>query len=92
MEKKLWVLNYCFEGADNTNPYACAIAISDDINKLMSKMQECVNEDCEIDEEDEWNDAKNYGVEYAYGTETLLKHKKICALYAKYTIRNIEVI
>jgi hypothetical protein len=92
MEKKIWVLNYCFEGTDNTNPYACTIAVSDDINKLMSKMQECVNEDCEIDEEDEWNDAKNYDVEYAYGTETLLIHKKIYTLYAKYTIREIEVI
>lgn len=92
MEKKLWVLNYCFEGTDNTSPYACAIAISDDINKLQSKMMECVNEDCEINDEDEWDDSKNYSVEYSYNTETLLKHKKVHSLYAKYTITAIDVI
>ena len=37
MKKTMYTLVYCFEGVDDNNPYACAIAVSEDIEKLRKK-------------------------------------------------------
>ena len=43
--------------------------------KVKAKMKECVDEDCEVDEEDEWNTEKNFEVEYDDDTENFLHNK-----------------
>lgn len=92
MEKEMFALTYCYEGTDNTNPYGVTIAVSTDIEKLKAEMKKCVDEDCEIDEDNEWDDDKNF-IEYSrYDTEITLQHRKYINLYAKYTIRSVYVL
>ena len=79
-------LTYCYEGYNDSYPYACTIAVSEDIDALKAKMKECVDEDCEIDEEDEWNFEKNFKVESDFNTEIVLRHTQEINLYAKYRI------
>lgn len=79
-------LTYCYEGCNDSHPYACTIAVSEDVDALKAKMKECVDEDCEVDEEDEWNTEKNFEVEHDDDTEIFLHHKKEVNLYAKYRI------
>ena len=66
MENKMFALTYCYEGTDNTNPYGITIAVSTDIEKLKAEMEKCVDEDCKIDEDDEWADDKNFVVYARY--------------------------
>ena len=42
MNKKMFALTYCFEGVDDSYPYATTIAVSEDEEKLRKKMEECV--------------------------------------------------
>lgn len=92
MEKKMYALTYCYEGTDNTIPYGATLAVSTDIEKLKTEMEKCVAEDCEIDEDNEWDDDKNYIVYMRYDTEITLQHQKNINLYAKYTIRSVDVL
>lgn len=92
MEKKMYALTYCYEGVDNTAPYGATLAVSTDIEKLKAEMEKCVDEDCEIDEDDEWADDKNYIAYRKYDTEIALQHRKNINLYAKYTIRSVDVL
>ena len=89
MEKKMFALTYCYEGTDNTSPYGTTIAVSTDIEKLKAEMEKCVDKDCEIDEDDEWADDKNYIAYRKYDNEINLQHRKIINLYTKYTIRSV---
>lgn len=92
MEKKMYALTYCYEGTDNFTPYGATLAVSTDIEKLKAEMEKCVAEDCEIDEDNEWDDDKNF-IEYSrYDTEVTLQHRKYINLYAKYTIRSVDVL
>lgn len=60
----MFALTYCFEGVDDNYPYACTIAVSEDIEKLRAEMEKCIEEDCTepTDEDDEWNTDCNYQV------------------------------
>ena len=94
MKKTMYTLVYCFEGVDDNYPYASAIAVSEDKEKLRKKMEECVEEDCTepIDEDDAWNTDCNYQIVSNYGGEVTLQHRKNVNLYAKYRIQHTEMI
>ena len=93
MEKNMYALTYCYEGVDDSYPYASTIAVSDDIEKLKTKLAECVAEDTEIDEDDEWRDDCNYNVTASYdGREAYLQHRKNINLYASYKIHHVNVL
>lgn len=92
MERKIFALTYCYEGTDNTTPYGVTLAVSTDIEKLKAEMEKCIAEDCEIDEENEWDDDKNFVEFIRCGTEIVLQHRKNINLYAKYTIRTADVL
>ena len=94
MNKTIYTLVYCFEGVDDNNPYACAIAVSEDIEKLRKKMMECVEEDCTepTDEDDAWDTDCNFQIVSNYGGEVTLQHRKNINLYAKYRIQHTEMI
>jgi len=88
----MYALTYCYEGTDNSIPYGATLAVSTDIEKLEIEMKKCVAEDCEIDEDDEWADDKNYIVYHKNDMEITLQHRKNINLYAKYTIRSVDVL
>ena len=92
MEKKMFALTYCYEGSDNTNPYAVTIAISNDIEKLRVEMEKCVDEDCEVDDDDDWADDKNFIAYRNCGDEITLQHKKNINLYATYKIHSVDCL
>lgn len=92
MEKKMYALTYCYEGSDNTHPYAVTIAVSNDIEKLRAEMEKCVDEDCEVDEDDDWADDKNYIAYRNCGDEVTLQHKKYINLYATYKIHSVKCL
>lgn len=94
MNKTMYTLVYCFEGVDDNYPYASAIAVSEDKEKLRKKMMECVEEDCTepIDEDDAWDTDCNYQIVSNYGGEVTLQHRKNVNLYAKYRIQHTEMI
>ena len=94
MKKTMYTLVYCFEGVDDNYPYASAIAVSEDKEKLREKMMECVEEDCTepTDENDAWDTDCNYQIVSNYGGEVTLQHRKNVNLYAKYRIQHTEMI
>ena len=92
--KKMFALTYCFEGVDDSYPYATTIAVSEDEEKLREKMMECVEEDCTepTDEDDAWDTDCNFQIVSNYGGEVTLQHRKNINLYAKYRIQHTEMI
>ena len=94
MNKTMYTLVYCFEGVDDNYPYASAIAVSEDKEKLREKMMECVEEDCTepTDEDDAWDTDCNFQIVSNYGGEVTLQHRKNVNLYAKYRIQHTEMI
>lgn len=50
------------------------------------------DEDCEIDEDDEWADDKNYIAYRKYDTEIALQHRKNINLYATYKIHSVDCL
>ena len=94
MEKKMYSLTYCYEGVDDSKPFAVTLAVSDDIEKLTKYMKECVAEDCrEPENEDEkWNDDCNYSVWKEFEGEVYLQHNANNNLYANYKINSVEVL
>ena len=94
MKKTMYTLVYCFEGVDDNYPYASAIAVSEDKEKLREKMMECVEEDCTepTDEDDAWDTDCNFQIVSNYGGEVTLQHRKNINLYATYKIHHTEMI
>ena len=94
MNKKMFALTYCFEGVDDSYPYATTIAVSEDEEKLRKKMEECIEEDCTepTDEDDAWDTDCNFQIVSNYGGEVTLQHRKNINLYAKYRIQHTEMI
>ena len=90
----MFALTYCFEGVDDNYPYACTIAVSEDIEKLRAEMEKCIEEDCTepTDEDDEWNTDCNYQVFFKCGDVVELQHKKSINLYANYKIHRVNVL
>lgn len=94
MNKKMFALTYCFEGVDDSYPYATTIAVSENEEKLRKKMEECVEEDCSepTSEDDAWDTDYNYRIVRKCGSEVLLQHRKNINLYATYKIHSVEVV
>ena len=94
MEKKMYALTYCFEGVDDSLPYACTLVVSEDLEKLTQYMNNCVEEDCKYPtcEEDEWNTDCNYSVWKRYDREVSLQHNKNINLYATYKINSVKIL
>lgn len=92
MEKKMFALTYCYEGTDNTHPYGITIAVSTDIEKLKNEMIKCVDEDCQIDNDDEWSTEKNFTIYNKYDIEITLQHRKNINLYATYKIHSVNCL
>ena len=92
--KRMFALTYCFEGVDDSYPYASTIAVSMDKEKLREKMMECVEEDCTepTDEDDAWDTDCNFQIVSNYGGEVTLQHRKNINLYAHYRIQYTEMI
>ena len=86
------LLTYSYERSDIAIPYASAIAVSEDIDKLREKMTECVKKDTRVDEEDKWTDECNYIVEKDYENSVVLHHKYNTDLYKRYSIQIVEAI
>lgn len=94
MNKTMYALTYCFEGVDDNCPYACTIAVSEDIEKLREEMMKCVEEDCTepTDEDDVWNTDCNYSVWKECNREVSLQHRKYINLYTTYKIHSVKVV
>jgi hypothetical protein len=91
-------LTYCYEGYNDSSPYACTIAVSEDRDKLIAEMENCVAEDCremnedELEEQDENWDNVNYEVYEKYDGQVILRHKENNDLYTKYRIHEVKVL
>ena len=92
MEKNIYALTFCYDGSDNSVPYASTVAVSEDIDKLRKKMAQCVEEDTRVDEEDKWTDTCNYVAEKVSKNSVVLRHRNDTNLYTRYSIEIVEVI
>lgn len=92
----MFALAYCYGGYDMNAPYVCTIAVSEDIEKLRTEMEKCIEEDTrepnEEDGEDEWQDDINFKVYSRCDDEVFLQHKKNINLYASYKIHHVTVL
>lgn len=92
----MFALTYCYEGVDDNTPYACTIAVSEDIEKLRTEMEKCIEEDTKGPNEEygesEWRDDINYQVFRKCGDCVVLQHKKNINLYASYKIHRVNVL
>lgn len=92
----MYALNFTYEGYDDCTPYSVTIAVSEDIEKLRSKMAECIEEDCiepnEDDDEDEYDDSINYEVVRKSKDDALLNHRELGDLFTRYRIHQVEVL
>lgn len=90
----MYSLTYCYEGVENSSPFAVTLAVSDDIEKLKNYMNECVAEDCRepMNEEEEWNDDCNYSILKEFDGEVYLQHNANNNLYTNYKINLVEVL
>ena len=91
-ENKMYALTYCYEGVDDNQPYAVTLAVSTDKQKLLDEMEKCVDEDCEVDEDDDWADDKNFIAYRNCSDEITLQHKKNINLYATYKIHSVDCL
>lgn len=92
MEKTMYALVYTYEGYYNSAPYSVAIAISNDIGVLRVEMQKCIDSDIAIDEDDEYNEEKNFELIMKWNDNARLKHKRTPELYIKYEIQVVDVL
>lgn len=88
----MYALTYCYEGSDGTNPYGATLAVSTNLDRLRAEMMRCVDEDCEVDEDDEWSTDKNFIAYIKYSDIVCLQHRKLTTVYAKYSISPVELI
>lgn len=93
-KKKFYALTFTYEACDGNQPYSTTIAVSDDEQKLIKKMQECAEEDClpPDEDEDEWDDALNFEVYERLEHRTILRHRKREELYIEYFVQEVEFI
>ena len=93
MEKRMYALTFCYMGADNDDPFATTIAVSDSRQRLTEEMLKCVGHDTCIDEDDEWNDDCNFMVVRTNpGVEVILQHRKRINLYSEYKIQSVKIV
>jgi hypothetical protein len=85
-------LVFIYEGTYDSTPNSTIIAMSNDTNKLIEKMRECINEDTEINEDDEYDDSCNFHITSDYTDIITLKHNNM-DLYVSYRIQyDIEIL
>ena len=92
MEKTMYALVYTYEGYYNSVPYSVVIAISNDIGVLRVEMEKCINSDIEIDEDDDFNEEKNFNLISNWNDNARLQHKNTPELYIKYEIQVVDVL
>ena len=95
MEKFMYALTFCYEGIEgSTVPHASTLAVSDDKEKLIQRMEEFVEQDCaEPDcEEDDWDDTCNYTVYKRSNNEVTLQHNDDTDLFITYKVEQVEVL
>lgn len=96
MNKTMHALVFLYEGYDDCLPYSVTIAVSEDVEKLRSKMAECIEEDCrepnEDDDEDVYDDSINYEVVRKSEDDALLNHRELGDLFTRYRINQVEVL
>lgn len=91
----MYALNFTYEGYDDCTPYSVTIAVSEDIEKLRSKMTECIEEDCREpneDDDDMCDDSINYEVVRKSEDDALLNHREFGDLFTRYRIHQVEVL
>lgn len=88
----MYALVYTYEGYYNSAPYSVAVAISNDIGVLRVEMQKCIDSDIAIDEDDEYNEEKNFELIMKWNDNARLKHKRTPELYIKYEIQVVDVL
>lgn len=88
----MYALTYCYEGSDSEAPCGITIAVSTNLDKLRTEMMRCVDEDCEVDEDDKWSTDKNYIAYVEYSDIVRLQHRQLPNVYAKYYISHVDLI
>ena len=85
-------LVFIYEGNYDNTPYSTIIAMSNDTDTLIKKMKECIKEDIEINEDDEYDDSCNFHITSDYTDIVTLKHNNL-DLYVSYRIQyDIEIL
>lgn len=92
MEKTMYALVYTYEGYYNGTPYSVVIAISNDIGVLRVEMEKCINSDIEIDEDDDFNEEKNFNLISNWNDSARLQHRNTPELCVKYEIQVVDVL
>ena len=105
METKnfMYGLSWRSDGYGDVLPQSATLAVSNDKEKLIKMMHECVAKDCkEVKredyedvweyEDDMWSDNTNFEVSANYGELIVLTHRKNTELFVRYEIVMIEVI
>jgi hypothetical protein len=90
--KTVFALTYCFEGVDDSLPYASTIAVSEDRTLIEREMKQCVEEDCTEKADDKWDMSCNYHVALQVTNEVQLQHNFYNNLYATYKIHEVTVL
>lgn len=88
----MYALVYTYEGYYNSAPYSVVIAVSNDENKLIKEMEKCINSDIEIDEDDDFNEEKNFILIGNWNEIARLHHINTPELYIKYEIQVVDIL
>lgn len=88
----MYALVYTYEGYYNSAPYSVVIAISNDMGALFLEMENCINSDIEIDEDDVFNEEKNFILIGNWNDNARLQHRNTPELYIKYEIQVVDVL
>ena len=99
----MYGLSWRSDGYGDVLPQSATLAVSNDKEKLIKMMHECVTKDCkEVKredyedvweyEDDMWSDNTNFEVSANYGELIVLTHRKNTELFVRYEIVMIEVI
>jgi hypothetical protein len=91
----MYALTFCYEGCDDNYPYAVTIAVSENFDTLREEMENCIEEDTQENEEDEWDEDCNFQVYERVGDNqsiymVSLQHKARINLYTKYVIKKVK--
>lgn len=88
----MYALVYTYEGYYNSAPYSVVIAVSNDEDKLIKEMEKCINSDIEIDEDDDFNEEKNFILIGNWNDIARLQHINTPELYIRYEIQVVDFL
>ena len=94
MKKTTFALTYTYEGVEDSMPYASTLVVSDNREKVVNYMNECVAEDCRepINEDYKFDTDHNYSEVYRHYDGVRLKHNAYEELFASYEIKEVSVL